>query len=53
MILAQFWGSAESLVAHDQMSVATIPDYSLFTLRKPRLPMIVNGERGVLTVNRL
>ena len=27
--------------------------YSLFTLRKPRSPLILNGERAFLRVNRL
>ena len=27
--------------------------YSLFTLRKPRSPLIIIGERGFLRVNRL
>ena len=27
--------------------------YSLFTLSKPRSPLILNGQRGFLKVNRL
>ena len=32
---------------------AFVPHYSLFTLRKPRSPLRINGERGFLRVNRL
>ena len=45
--------SCASSVVHFGRSGSTMQEYSLGTIRKPRSPWILKGERALLRVNRL